>query len=69
VPPYCAARSFHRFEAKTWRCAASWERKANWVNTIPSTPATMSWNHDEPSIANAAHATTRTPMREAKMPQ
>ena len=46
-----AVHSFHRCDAKIWRCAASWPRKPNWASTIANTAASTSWNHELPRTA------------------
>jgi hypothetical protein len=35
-------------DSNTWRCEASWARKANWVKMMPSPAAMSSWNQLSP---------------------
>ena len=43
-----AVRSFVVPEAKTWRWAASWVTKENWVMMIAITGASASWAQESP---------------------
>ena len=49
-----ADHSLMRCEPKAWRCAVSWPRKPNWVQTSESTTARASCHHESPSATIAA---------------
>ncbi len=54
-------------DSNTWRCEASWARKANWVKMMPSPAAMSSWNQLSPSATNPMPRPTSAAVMPANM--